>query len=606
MRRDYPPIEDHGVIGDLHTVALVARDGTIGFMCAPRFDSPPVFASLLDRERGGRFELAPVLDGARLKQLYLPDTNVLLTRFLSPDGVAEISDFMPVGETDRVRAVVRRAKAVRGDLKFHVRCAPRFGYGPQPHRVSGDDGCVLFLPSEGDVAARLWTTAPVRIHEGDAVAEFTLRHGESATFVLEVGDVSADSPVQAANYAAASFKRTANFWRRWIGKSTYRGRWRDEVNRSALVLKLLVSQPFGSLVAAPTFSLPERLGGVRNWDYRYTWIRDAAFTLYSLIRLGMTDETGAFIEWISRLGHDFDQEIGPLQPLYRIDGGKDVEEFVLDGWEGYRGSRPVRVGNGAGRQCQLDVYGALMDSVYLYDKYGQPISHDFWMRLTGIVDWVCENWRRPDRGIWEVRAGDREYLNSRVLCWVAVDRAIRLAQRRSLPGPLVRWLEVRDEIYRSVFSEMWSERKKAFVQHAGSDEVDAAALLLPLLRFISPTDPRWKSTMKAITRELVEDSLVRRYRIRGGETDGFADDEGTFTICSFWYAECLSRGGDLQQARFVFEKVLGYANHLGLFAEQLGPSGEHLGNFPQAFTHLSLISAAYDIDRRLDDAGWRA
>jgi GH15 family glucan-1,4-alpha-glucosidase len=254
----------------------------------------------------------------------------------------------------------------------------------------------------------------------------------------------------------------------------------------------------------------------------------------------------------------------------------------------------------------MDVYGALMDSVYLYDKYGQPISHDFWMRLTGLVDWVCENWRRPDSGIWEVRAEEREYLNSRVLCWVAVDRGIRLAQRRSLPAPLVRWLEVRDQIYKSVFTEMWSDRKQAFVQYAGSDELDASALLMPLLRFISPTDPRWTSTMDAVTRELVEDSLVRRYQIRDGETDGFAEGEGTFSICSFWYAECLSRGGDLQQARFVFEKVLGYANHLGLFAEQIGPSGEQLGNFPQAFTHLALISAAYDIDRRLDRAGWRA
>jgi GH15 family glucan-1,4-alpha-glucosidase len=604
--RDYPPIEDHGIIGDLHTIALVSRGGTIDFMCAPRFDSPPVFGSLLDRGRGGRFELAPVLDGARLKQLYLPDTNVLLTRFLSPDGVAEISDFMPVGEGDRVRAVVRRVKAVRGDLRFRARCAPRFGYGPQPHRATEQDGCVVFAPQDGAVAARLWTTAPARLHEGDAVSEFTLRHGEAATFVFEIGDVSVGSPAQAPHYVAEAFKRTTNFWRRWIGKSTYRGRWRDEVHRSALVLKLLVSQPFGSLVAAPTFSLPESLGGTRNWDYRYTWIRDAAFTLYSLIRLGLTDETGAFIEWISRLGHDFDAEIGPLQPLYRIDGSPDVAEMTLDGWEGYRGSRPVRVGNGAGRQCQLDVYGALMDSVYLYDKYGQPISHDFWVRLTGLVDWVCQNWRRPDSGIWEVRAGEREYLNSRVLCWVTVDRAIRLAQRRSLPGPLVRWLEVRDEIYHSVFREMWSERKKAFVQHAGSDELDASVLLLPLLRFISPTDPRWTSTMDAVSRELVEDSLVRRYQIRGGRTDGFAEDEGTFSICSFWYAECLSRGGDLQQARFVFEKVLGYANHLGLFAEQIGPSGEQLGNFPQAFTHLALISAAYDIDRRLDAAGWRA
>jgi len=602
----FPPIEDHGIVGDLHTIALVGRDGTLGFMCAPRFDSPPVFASLLDRTRGGAFTLAPVLNGARHKQLYLPDTNVLLTRFLAPDGVAEISDFMPVGDNPRVRCLVRRVKAVRGDIRFRMRCAPRFGYGPAAHRLTGDDGVALFLPADGDVAARLWSSLPLTQQDGDAVAEFGLEHGKSATFVLEVGDLEEHSPASSPHYDAESFKRTVNFWRRWVGKSTYKGRWRDEVHRSALVLKLLVSAPYGSLVASPTFSLPERIGGGRNWDYRYTWIRDAAFTLYSLIRLGLTEETGAFIEWISRLSHDFDADIGPLQPLYRIDGSPRVEELELDAWEGYRGSRPVRVGNGAGRQCQLDVYGALMDSVYLYDKYGAPISYDFWVRLTGLVDWVCENWRRPDSGIWEVRAGERQYLNSRVLCWVAVDRAIRLAQRRSLPAPLVRWLEVRDTIYRSVFDELWSPRKRAFVQHVGTDELDASVLLLPLLRFISPTDPRWTSTMDAIRRELVEDSLVRRYRIRGAHTDGFAEGEGTFSICSFWYAECLSRGGDLQQARFVFEKVLGYANHLGLFAEQIGASGEQLGNFPQAFTHLALISAAYDIDRRLDQAGWRA
>jgi GH15 family glucan-1,4-alpha-glucosidase len=312
------------------------------------------------------------------------------------------------------------------------------------------------------------------------------------------------------------------------------------------------------------------------------------------------------MHWIERLGSEMKEGVGPLQPLYRLDGGEEVAELELEGWEGYRGSRPVRVGNGAGRQCQMDIYGALLDSVYLYDKYGEPISYDFWRRLVGLVDWVCENWRQPDHGIWEVRSETREFLNSRVLCWVAVDRAVRLAMKRSFPAPLARWLEARDAMYRSVFEEFWHPGKQAFAQSRGSDQLDASALLMPLLRFISPTDPRWTSTMKAITAELVEDSLVRRYRIDGAHTDGFDEDEGTFTICSFWYAECLSRGGDLQQARFVFEKVLGYANHLGLFAEQLGPSGEHLGNFPQAFTHLALISAAYDIDRRLSKAGWRA
>ena len=603
----YPPIEDHGVIGDLNTVALVGLDGAIRFMCAPRFDSPPVFASLLDARRGGVFELAPVLEGARHKQLYLPDTNVLLTRFLSPGGVAEISDFMPVGENRGVRCVIRRAKAVRGEVRFRLRCAPRFGYRFAPHRVEAEDGGALFVPEEDGARLRLRASVPVSVENGEAHAEFTLAAGETATFVAEVGDIGdrGNSPACAERYAAEAFKATTNFWRRWIGGTTYTGRWRDEVNRSALVLKLLVSEPHGSLVAAPTFSLPEHVGGVRNWDYRYTWVRDAAFTLYALIRLGLTEETSAFMRWVEALGDGLTPS-GPLQPLYRIDGGTDVEEVELAEWEGYAGSRPVRIGNGAGSQVQLDIYGALLDSVYLCDKHGEPISHDFWRWLSGVVDWVCDNWRLPDHGIWEVRAGLREHLNSRVMCWVAVDRAIRLAQRRSFPAPLVRWLEARDAIYNSVYEQFWSRERKAFVQYAGTQRMDASVLLMPLLRFVSPTDPRWLSTLKAVHDELVEDSLVRRYRIDGGRTDGFFDDEGTFTICSFWYAECLSRGGDLQQARFVFEKVLGYANHLGLFAEQLGASGEHLGNFPQAFTHLSLISAAFDIDRRLDSAGWRA
>ena len=606
----YLPVEDHGVIGDLHTVALVGRDGAIDFMCAPRFDAPSLFGALLDADRGGAFRIDAELPQARRKQLYLPDTNVLLTRFLSPSGVAELSDFMPVGETPGVRRVVRRAKAVLGPVGFRLRCAPRFGYGLVAHRAEVTEHGVCFTPDDGAKAGlrfvRLSGSVPLRVDDGDAVAEFELGATETATFVLEAVADGQDAEAPATHaYAAEAFKRTVNYWRRWIGRSTYRGRWRDEVNRSALALKLLFSEPHGSLVAAPTFGLPERMGGARNWDYRYTWIRDAAFTLYALNRLGLTEETGAFIHWIAdrcREAHDGP----PLQPLYAIDGAHQVPEHELGHWEGYRGSRPVRIGNAAAAQLQLDVFGALMDSVYLYDKHAQPIAYDTWQALSGVVDWVCANWRLPDQGLWETRRGPRHFLSSRVLNWVAVDRALRLARHRSLPAPEARWLEARDAIYRSVYDELWSEKRRAFVQYAGGDTLDAAALLMPLLRFIGPTDPRWVSTLEAIRAELVRDSLVRRYDVRGGDTDGFADEEGTFTICSFWYAECLSRGGDLQQARFIFEKILGYANHLGLFAEELGPSGEHLGNFPQAFTHLSLISAAYDIDRRLDSAGWGA
>ncbi|MBB4635535.1 glycoside hydrolase family 15 protein [Longimicrobium terrae] len=603
------PIADHGVIGDLHTVALVGLDGSIDFFCAPRFDSPSVFAAILDAGAGGSFRVDPQLGEARRKQLYLPDTNVLLTRTLSATGVAEISDFMPIGESEEVRRVVRRVKSVRGDVRFQLCCAPRFGYGQVGHRTEAQDDAILFIPDDPRAAGfgclRLRGSVPMRIVDGDAVAEFELGAEQTATFVLEADIDGQDSVPATHDYASESFKRTVNFWREWIGKSTYRGRWRDEVHRSALVLKMLFSQPHGSLVAAPTFGLPESPGGARNWDYRYTWVRDAAFTTYSLIRLGMTEETGNFINWIA----DRCAEAGPdapLQPLYTIDGGTQVDERELDNLAGHGGARPVRVGNGAATQLQLDVFGALMDSVYLYDKYGQPMSYDLWMRLTRLVDWVCDNWRRPDCGIWEIRAGMRPHLSSRVLCWVAVDRALRLARHRSLPAPEARWTAARDDIYRSVFSEFWHEGKRSFVQTTESDALDASCLLMPLLRFISPEDPRWVATMAAVRRELVVDSLVNRYVVKDAQTDGFTDPEGTFTICSFWYAECLSRGGDLQQARFAFEKILSYANHLGLFSEEIGQSGEHLGNFPQAFTHLSLISAAYDIDRRLDGAGFGA
>jgi GH15 family glucan-1,4-alpha-glucosidase len=601
-------IEEHGVIGDLNTVALVSLDGTIDYMCAPRFDSPTLFAALLDEGKGGSFALAPVLDDVRRKQMYLPDTNVLLTRFLSPHGVGEVSDFMPVNGDGAAHRVVRRAKAVRGTLRFRMRCAPRFDYARGTHRVEVDGGNALFVPdAPGFKTVRLLSTVPLAADGADVFAEFELRAGESASFVLERARTGAPSPAEAEGYVAAAFKETVNFWREWIGKSTYQGRWRDEVHRSALVLKLLTSRRHGSLIAAPTFGLPERVGGVRNWDYRYTWIRDAAFTLYALIRLGFTDETGDFIAWIEQRCAEWEPGAShPLQAVYGIDGRHELPETELDHLAGYRGSRPVRIGNAAYPQLQLDIYGALMDAVYLYDKYGAPVSHDFWANLTRLVDWVCDNWRTPDEGIWEVRGGKREFLHSRVLCWVAVDRAVRLAQRRSLPAPLVRWLSVRDEIYRDVWEGFWDPRLGAFVQHRGGGAVDASVLLMPLLRFVSPTDPRWLSTLRAVGRDLLDDSLVFRYRPGDAAPDGFAEGEGTFSICSFWYVECLSRSGDVQQARFLFEKMLGYSNHLGLYAEELGASGEQLGNFPQAFTHLALISAAFDLDRRLSGAGWRA
>jgi GH15 family glucan-1,4-alpha-glucosidase len=604
MASRYAPIEDHGIIGDLHTVALVSKDASINFMCIPSFDSPSVFAALLDADKGGRFQIAPQLDDAVHKQLYLPDTNVLLTRFLSDAGVAEVSDFMPVEDAGVAHNLVRRAKTVRGEVRFVMRCDPRFDYARATHRVERrSETEVLFVgrSGESELALRLHSSVPMQIADGAAVAEFTLGADDSAWFVLELA-TDEPSPSAHPDYVSDAFKATVNFWRRWIGRSPYRNRWRETVNRSALTLKLLTSRKYGSIVAAPTFGLPEQIGGERNWDYRYTWIRDSSFTLYGLMRLGYTGEAAAFMRWMMARCEELEPD-GSLQIMYGLDGRHVIDEETLPHLEGYMGSRPVRIGNAAYQHLQLDIYGELMDSVYLYDKYGSPIGYDTWVNVARLIDWVCEHWREKDESIWEVRGGRQEFLYSRVMCWVAIDRAMRLATKRSFPAPYSHWYEVRDTIYRDIFDRFWDPARRGFVQHPGATTFDAAALLMPLVRFVSPTDPRWISTLEGIERELVSDSLVYRYRLDRDFSDGLTGQEGTFNMCSFWYVECLSRMGDLQKARFFFEKMLGYANHVGLYGEELGPRAQHLGNFPQAFTHLALISAAYDLDRRLSAAG---
>jgi GH15 family glucan-1,4-alpha-glucosidase len=594
----YEPIENYGVIGDLQTVALVGMNGSIDFMCFPHFDSPSIFGALLDAQKGGCFQLAPILKGERRKQIYFPDTNMLLTRFLSADGVAEVSDFMPIKAEGHAHHLVRRAKTVRGELSFRMICAPAFDYGRAGHTVEVQPGEVLFTSEAADrLTLRLRTSVPVKIQNGAAMAEFKLAAGETAAFVLEN---AAESHGAAAdpNYVAVAFKETMNFWRQWVRKSSYQGRWREMLNRSALTLKLLTYAPTGAVVAAPTFGLPEEIGGARNWDYRFTWIRDASFTLYGLMRLGYTEEAAAFMSWIEDRCKDCSPD-GALQIMYGLDGRRELIEETLPHWEGYARSSPVRIGNGAAGQLQLDIYGELMDSVYIYNKFGQPISYDLWQSLVRVTEWLCANWQQPDEGIWEVRGGRREFLYSRLMAWVAVDRAIRLSLKRSFPAPLDRWLRVRDEIYTDIYRNFWNADLRSFVQYKGAQTVDASTLLMPLVKFSGPTDPRWLSTLRAIENSLVEDSLVYRYNIGDAASDGLSGKEGTFNMCSFWFVECLSRAGDLEKARFFFEKAIGYANHLGLYSEELGPSGEHLGNFPQAFTHLALISTAYNLDRTL-------
>lgn len=604
-KKKYQPIGNYGIIGNLHTVALVSSEASIDFLCFTRFDSPTIFAALLDAQKGGFFEIRPELEAMDFKQLYLPDTTVLLTRFLSEQGVAEVTDFMPVKSEEKNCVLVRSVVAPRGEIPLRMRCQPRFDYARAEHTVTGSPFEVTFRSLGPDgTAFRLMSNVPMTIEGPDVYAHFRLGPKQEAHFVLEALAAEAapqDSTEALQRYTTTSFNATVNYWKDWIGKSKYTGHWLEMINRSALTLKLLTSHQFGSAVAAATFGLPSVIGGVRNWDYRYTWIRDAAFTMYAFLRLGLMEEAAGFMKWIEGELGEITEHGETLRLMYRVDGRPDLEETTLPHLEGYEKSFPVRLGNAASDQFQLDIYGELIDSIYLYNKYGGPVTYAFWQKIEQQVEYVCNNWKKPDHGIWEVRNEKQEFLQSRVMCWVALDRAIRVAENRSFPSPIDRWRQVRDEIYKDVYHNFWNEEKKAFVQYKGSDVLDAAALLMPLVRFINPYEPRWLSTLEAIERELVSDTLVYRYRTDRGATDGLVGEEGTFSMCSFWYVECLSRSGFVEKARLYFEKMLGYANHLGLFAEQIGHRGEHLGNFPQAFTHLGLISAAFELNRKLDN-----
>jgi len=595
------PIADHGLIGDLRTCALVGADATIDWFCAGRFDAPSVFGALLDAERGGAWRLGPVDGAARTTQFYLPDSAILVTRFLTEEGVTEVHDFMPVlrsHDPEHRQRITRRVVAVRGRSRIRMAMALRPDYGRCDPVTETVEGGVLVTGA--GVRLGLTSTVPLDTTDGSVSADLDLAGGDEALFVLHVlGDGEDLRPDDCAD-TEHLFEQTARFWRDWLAQSTYTGRWREMVDRSAITLKLLTHEPSGAIVAAPTTSLPEELGGGRNWDYRYVWIRDAAFSLYALLRLGFTDEAAAFMEWLSeRMGSpdSEDGDLGPLRVLYDIDGNTP-HEVELDHLSGYAGSRPVRVGNGAVDQLQLDIYGELIDSVYLFNKYGPGISHDAWADLTRLLEWVLDNWDRDDAGMWEIRDDPRPHTTSRLMCWVAVERMMRTARQRGLPGELARWAEVRDAIYARIMEHSWDDSVGAFMQHEGGDSVDAGVLLMPMVKFVAPNDPRFVSTLRVIEERLVSDSLVFRYDL-GHTTDGLDGTEGTFSLCSFWYVEALTRLGRHDDARLALEKMFTYANHLGLYAEQVGLTGEQLGNFPQAFTHLSLISAALNLDRAL-------
>jgi GH15 family glucan-1,4-alpha-glucosidase len=605
MTERYPSISDHGLIGDLQTAALVSTDGNVDWFCWPRFDSPSVFASLLDADSGGHFRISPVGCEYVTRQMYLPDSAILVTRFMSPDGVGEVHDFMPVitgKATDRHR-LVRQLRVSRGTMRFAMDLQPRFDYARARHTVEVTDRGAVFRSGDQEMTlhtvGRKGTGPPPLKRQGRGLrTTWTLSEGETTGVVLEsMGGAPRRLPPGEIDRLGQD---TAGFWRDWLGRSTYRGRWREMVARSAMTLKLMTYAPTGAPVAAPTAGLPEQIGGERNWDYRYTWIRDASFSVYALLGLGYREEAAAFGMWMrDRAAEGVGSGSGPLKIMYRVDGSSDLTEETLSHFEGWRGSRPVRIGNGAADQLQLDIYGEALDALAHADSSGLAMAHQGWMAVTRMIDWVCEHWDQPDEGIWETRGGRQDFTYGRFQCWVALDRAIRLAERHGRPADITRWRTERDEIYRQVIERGFNRQAGAFTQHYGTQVLDSSLLLMPLMGFVAPSDPMWLATLEAMDRELVSDSLVYRYN-PSASPDGLAGSEGTFSLCTFWYVDALARSGRLREAQLTFEKMHTYANHLRLYSEEIGVTGEQLGNFPQAFSHLSLINAAINLDYQLD------
>ena len=598
----YPPIADHGLVGDLQTAALVSSQGVVDWFAAPRFDSPSIFAALLDHDRGGYMRLAPEHPDATCKQLYYPDTAILVTRFMSEDGVGEVVDFMPPDPTrtatDR-HTLVRVVRCLRGTVDFTLECRPRFDYGRAEHKLelSGKNG-VFRAPG---IDAYLQTSFPLERDGQDVRGTVTLNAGEAGGAVFTVCASGGPAPERpTVEGLTALVQRTAEFWQRWLRQSRYRGRWPELVHRSAITLKLLTYAPTGALVAAATMGLPEQVGGERNWDYRFTWVRDSALSVRAMLDLGFVDEATDFLHWlVARLQEREGKEEEPLQTMYRVDGNPDLPEEILEHFEGYRGSAPVRIGNGAADQLQLDIYGEAVYALSQGRGIAQQATYRGWKTLTRTLDWFAETWDRPDEGIWETRGGRKDFTYSRIMSWVAFDHALRLAEEFRRPADLEKWRRVRDTIFEQIMQRGWSDKANAFVQHYGGDVLDASLLLMPRVAFIGPKDPTWLSTLDAIDRRLVSDSLVYRYD-PAASPDGLRGSEGTFSLCTFLYVDALARAGRLPQARYTFEKMHTFANHVGLFAEEIGPSGEQLGNFPQAFTHLSLIMAAITLDEALD------
>ncbi|QLG46559.1 glycoside hydrolase family 15 protein [Costertonia aggregata] len=529
------------------------------------------------------------------------DTNVLLTRFFSKDHTIDIIDFMPISnDGERQNQIIRIVKPIRGDatFSFDLDIRPEYGQAQcKPININGK----FFYCKIDETNNEFGFSSNLKLFKksDEFIASFSLEESQVAIFILGNTKNLQDN---LNDYASSQLEATVKYWRNWIKACQYEGAFADSVRRSALTLKLLTSSEYGATVAAATFSLPEKIGGTRNYDYRFTWIRDAAFSMYAFMRMGFFDEAKDFMRWIHNCIEDNLNGDIDLQIMYRVDGTRDLTEKEVN-LEGYANSKPVRIGNKATEQLQLDIFGELMDTIYLFDKYGEPITFSFWEHIEQLLEFVCKNWNSADHGIWEVRETKRHYLYTRVMCWVALDRAIKLVRKRSFPTDLERWIKNRNLIHKDIYDNFWNEELDSSVHFKDAQTVDSSLLIMPLVQFISPYDSKWLKTLKVIEDQLKTDVLMYRNMddeilVKSRET------EGTFLVGAFWYVECLARGGQLEKATHYFQKLLGYGNHLGLFAEEMDESGRHLGNFPQAFTHLGLISAAFNLHRQKHKANY--
>jgi len=582
------PLEDYALIGDTQTSALVGIDGSIDWLCLPRFDSGACFAALLGDRDNGRWRLAAKGIRRATRRRYLDHSLVLETEWETPDGLARVTDFMPprTHHPDLVRVV----EGVRGEVAMEMDLTLRFDYGrlvPWVRQVKGDQRFVC-----GPDQVTLSADVPVTGEGLASVADFTVQEGQTVSFVL-AWNPSWETPHE-PTHASGALESTLDLWRDWASRLRYDGAWKDEVLQSLMVLKALTYAPTGGIVAAPTTSLPEHIGGVRNWDYRYCWLRDAAYTLWALNIGGYTDEARSWRKWLLRaVGGD----PGNLQVLYGVTGESRLTEIELPWLKGYEDSLPVRVGNAAAEQFQLDVYGEVVDAFHLGRVFGIEADEASWALERHMIDYVIDHWRDPDEGIWEVRGPRRQFTHSKVFAWVAMDRAVRAVEKFGLEGSVERWREVRDEIRADVLANGFDAQRNTFTQFYGSAEVDASLLMLPLVHFLPATDERMRGTVAAIKRELMSDGLVLRYRSEVTD-DGLPPGEGAFLACTFWLVDNLAMMGEIEEATEIFERLLALRNDVGLLAEQYDPRLSRLvGNFPQALTHVGLVTSAYNLDR---------